>query len=1141
MGSYEQAFKGLNDAQKQAVTTTEGPVLVIAGPGTGKTQLLTTRIAHILATTDTLPQNILCMTFTESGAENMRERLTRFIGRDAYSVNIGTYHAFGGDLIRRFPEAFSETRLQEPVDELAKRQILRTIVDNLSYTNPMKQVRHHIGDLIGTISEVKRALLDSETLRAIARENSTFIAHANKEVLAVFGEIAKMPGTAAKSIPLFEELLIGLQKFLPEQPVHAQFGSLAGVATGELVAALEKANELNKSTPLTTWKSKWLVKDADNRFICSGSLENARIEALASVFEQYQAALQEHGWYDFDDMILRAIEALEKNDDLRYTLQEQYLYILLDEFQDTNAAQLRLTQLLSDNPVSEGRPNVLAVGDDDQAIYAFQGAQYSNMVDFYTMYRDVLVINLRENYRSTAGILSTARGISAQIEARLETRFEGLDKSLAAANSKLPASDIERREFRSDVAQYDWIASDIERRIADGVSPSDIAVLAPKHRQLEPLVPYLAERGVPMRYEKRENILEAPVIRQLLTMSRLILALAAHDDGQADALWPEVLSYDFWHIPVSELWQLSWEVSDTRRDSGATWSKALLASGKSHFTHPALLMLRLATQAETETCEQMLDYLLGTDAVTTHEADGDATVRSPLREFYTGQEVQHTNPELFYDTISHLTVLRARLRDYAASQPEALTLKDLLAFVGMYEEAEERMLNTSPYNQQADAVQLMTVFKAKGLEFAHVYLPSCQDEVWGGSSRGNSNKLTLPPNLAPIRHAGGSDDERLRILFVAVTRARFGLHLTSFARTYSGKDTKHLKYLDEQQQEDGSFKSMVLPAEASAVIRSDHDAPTLDSLELNWRSRHTEARGSAELKGLLSERLAHYQLSPTHLTRFIDLEYGGPEQFFFDALLRFPQAPSLFSQFGDAIHTTLEWVQHRVSATGSTPNTTSVTARFAAELAKCKLTRAQYQLELERGEHALTAFMHQRGMAFRPEGRAEHNFRREGVFVGDVHMSGKVDRIDVDHEHKTITVTDYKTGKSYANWSNSEAKLHKYSLQLYCYKLLIEGSHTFKGYTVDKGCLAFVEPDKDGRVHHLELTFQEAELERVRQLLQAMWQRVLALDLPDTTGYDPTLAGMKAFEADLIAGLTESPAAQPTAETPLKTEQPSLF
>jgi DNA helicase-2/ATP-dependent DNA helicase PcrA len=1114
---YQKALGSLNSAQKQAVQTIEGPVLVIAGPGTGKTQLLTTRIAHILATTDTLPQNILCMTFTESGAQNMRDRLTRFIGQDAYDVNIGTYHAFGGDLIRRFPEAFAETRLQEPVDELAKRQILRAIIETLRYDNPLKQVHHHLGDLIGTISEVKRALLDADGLRALARENSLFIASASQQVQSVLADVPKMPGTAAKAIPLFEQLLLGLQPLIPTTPVHTQFGSLAAVAVTELAAALQEASDINKSKPLTAWKGKWLAKDANNAFIFGGILENKRITALANVFEAYQSALSEHGWYDFDDMILRAIQALEQHDDLRYTLQEQYLYILLDEFQDTNAAQLKLIQLLSDNPVSEGRPNVLAVGDDDQAIYAFQGAQYSNMLDFYQMYRDVAVVNLTENYRSTADILSTARNISTQIEARLETHFEGMSKELRAANSKLPATaDLERREFRSDVAQYDWIAGQIKALIDNSTSPSEIAVLAPKHKQLEPLVPYLAERAVPMRYEKRENILEAAPVRQLLAMSKLVLALAANDEGTANALWPEVLSFDFWHIPTSALWQLSWQVNDATRDKKLTWSKALLASEKQHFIQPALLMLALAGCANTETCEQMLDYLIGTEPVATHEKENDATVRSPFRAFYTGETVQHTNPELFYDTISHLTVLRAKLRDYAASQPEALTLTDLITFVDMYEEAEERMLNTSPYNQQADAVQLMTVFKAKGLEFDHVFLPSCQDEVWGSSSRGNSNKLTLPPNLAPIRHAGATDDERLRILFVAVTRAKRGLHLASFAKTYTGKDTKHLKYLNEQQQDDGSVRSLVLPEYASVVQANDHDAPTLASLELNWRHRHVDGRSQAALRSLLEERIGNYQLSPTHLTQFIDLEYGGPEAFFFNALLRFPQAPSVHSQFGNTIHATLEWVQHQAAEKGEAPSAAATNTRFALELQKCKLTAAQYELERERGEKALTAYLAARGHTFRPGDKAEQNFKNEGVFVGDAHLAGKVDKIEINHQDKTITVIDYKTGKSYASWKPANTKLLKYELQLYAYKLLIEGSHTYKGYTVANGRLEFVEPDNDSRIHYLELPFNSVETQRVAALLQAMWRRVCALDFPDVSGYDASLSGIKAFQDDLL-------------------------
>ena len=356
----------------------------------------------------------------------------------------------------------------------------------------------------------------------------------------------------------------------------------------------------------------------------------------------------------------------------------------------------------------------------------------------------------------------------------------------------------------------------------------------------------------------------------------------------------------------------------------------------------------------------------------------------------------------------------------------------------------------------------------------------------------------------------------MRILFVAITRAKFGLHLTSFSHTYAGKATKHLKYLDEQEQSDGTFKTMVLPEHAQAVVASDHNAPTLASLELNWRQRHITARGQVELRGLLSTRLARYQLSPTHLTNFIDLEYGGPDQFFFKTLLRFPEAPTADSQFGNAVHATLEWVQHRVTDQGSVPAIAQATAYFAERLRACKLAPARLELELERGQKAITAYLTARSYIFKAGDKAEANFKREGVFVGEAHLSGKVDRMEIDTKAKTITVVDYKTGKSHARWT-SEARLHKYQLQLYCYKLLIEGSHTYHGYKVTAGRLEFVEPDADNRIHHLELTFNDTELARTRRLLEAMWKHVHNLDFPDISNYDASLTGIKQFEADLIS------------------------
>jgi DNA helicase II / ATP-dependent DNA helicase PcrA len=499
MQDFTTVLEQLNKAQREAVETIDGPLLVIAGPGTGKTQLLSARVANILTRTDTPAQNILCVTFTENGANNMRERLTRFIGQAAYDVNISTYHALGGDIIQRNPQYFTETRLQQPVDELGKYQILENLVAKMSYANPLKQTQYHLSDLIGTISEVKRALLGADELRAIANENTTFIVASAGEIAAIFAGVSRMPGKYDAAVPYFLKTLAALQKYAPKDFANERYGSLAGAAIQSLQHALDEAAAAQSSKPLTTWKTKWLAKNTNNEFTLAGTLENRRLEALAQVLNQYQDTLSARGLYDFDDMIVRTVQALETHDELRFSLQERYLYILLDEFQDTNAAQLRLIELLSNNPLSEGRPNIMAVGDDDQAIYAFQGAQYSNMLDFYGLYRDVKVINLTENYRSHERILKTAEAITEQMSERLFHKFPGMQKVLNAANKNIQDSVIiERSEFMSDVAERDFVANRIAELSKKGIPNRQIAILAPRHHHLEAMVPYLNNLNIPV-------------------------------------------------------------------------------------------------------------------------------------------------------------------------------------------------------------------------------------------------------------------------------------------------------------------------------------------------------------------------------------------------------------------------------------------------------------------------------------------------------------------------------------------------------------------------------------------------------------------------------------------------------------------
>jgi DNA helicase-2/ATP-dependent DNA helicase PcrA len=1094
--SFEKAYASLNAAQKKAVDTIDGPVLVIAGPGTGKTQLISTRIGHILKVTDTLPQNILCLTFTEAGVAAMRERLIKMLDKAAYEIQINTYHAFGSDIVRRYSINYEESDL-EPIDEVGSILLLQEIIHKLPYGNPLKFMSQHTGDISSFISDSKRALLMPEDILAAADNNIEFIEEINKQAAEC---LAKLTMVNKKSVPVFEELLEILRSYEVENGLKPAL-PLHGYAVKALEQALESFAADGKTTPITKWKNAWLAKDAAGSFIVSGLLANKKVKAAAEVYRKYQDELAARHSYDYDDMILRAISYLETSPEFKYSLAEQYQYIMLDEFQDTNPAQMKLIELITDHPVNEGRPNILAVGDDDQAIYAFQGADHANMMQFARHFRDVKPISLEENYRSHAHVLQTAQAISDQITERLHHQFKDIEKNLNAANTKLPKqASISARRFKSDAAQYAWVAGEVKRLVTEeDIEPSQIAVLAPKHKYLMAFLPHLSRRELPIKYERRENILDSPIVRQLEQMCRLVLALAANDQETCDALWPEILSYDFWRLPTEKIWQACWQASEDRRP----WTISLLDNPTTK--QIVLFFLRLKDLLPVTTLEQQLDILIGVEETGEYLK---LESHSPLFEFYFGKERQSSSAAEFMQLLSHLSLLRHRLRDWRRNEEDPLGLQDFIDFIHAYRSAGVNILDSSPYREAEDSVNLMTVYGAKGREFKAVFVLSCQDDVWGSASRSQGNRLSLPANLEYMRYRGVSEDERLRLLYVAITRAKTHLYLTGYEKALTGRSSALLKYLEVSEDEDGIMKSRILPEPYNQILSDKDEVPNLEILEDYWVNRHRPPF-APNLKALLSSRLENYQLSPTHLNTFTDVTIDGPEAFLLDSILRFPKATTPAANYGIAIHSTVRrYLQDKQR--GADVSRENMVAYFEKQLSGRKLPGEEFELLLDRGRVALTAWLNQTLHEVSAEDRFEHNFKNESGFVGDAHMTGK--------KNKTATVVDFKTGQSYAKWA-SNIKLHKYRQQLLIYKILVESSARFAGYKVEKGILEFVEPNEEGLIIELELNFDNKEVEEIKSLIKAVWQRIKALDLPDVSKYSPTIVGVREFEKDLIAGL----------------------
>ena len=447
---FQTRYAKLNTNQRQAVDYIHGSLLVIAGPGTGKTELLSMRTAQILRQTDTLPDSILCLTFTESGAANMRQRLRQIIGEDAYKIAIHTFHSFGTEIINQHREYFFHGADSQPADELTQHQIVTGILEGLDWRNPLSTKNNgefvYTGELIRVISEFKQSGLTPAELRAITADNQRVIAGIAPDIQQVFAtKISK------KTIELFAPLAENIARRIDEgnsattANLPSSITPYAQVLTLSIAHAAQEAIDTNSTKPLTAWKNKWCEKNAAGEFVLKDFAASEKLSAAIDVYEAYGNVLAERSLFDYDDMILSVIQACESHPELRANLQEQFQFIMVDEFQDTNLAQLRL---LFDLTGDDNNPNIMAVGDDDQAIFSFQGADVGNIQRFRQHYHDPKIIVLTDNYRSAADILTAARGVITQGTDRLESTIDGLSKQLTAHASGSGAR-VEIQEFAS--------------------------------------------------------------------------------------------------------------------------------------------------------------------------------------------------------------------------------------------------------------------------------------------------------------------------------------------------------------------------------------------------------------------------------------------------------------------------------------------------------------------------------------------------------------------------------------------------------------------------------------------------------------------------------------------------------------------
>ena len=1180
---FQTRYAKLNANQRQAVDYIHGSLLVIAGPGTGKTELLSMRTAQILRQTDTLPDSILCLTFTESGAANMRQRLRQIIGEDAYKIAIHTFHSFGTEIINQHRQYFFHGADSQPADELTQHQIVTGILEGLDWRNPLSVKNNgefvYTSELIRVISEFKQSGLTPAELRLVMADNQRIIADITPDIQQVFaakiskktielfaplaekiaeriggGDITELSGDTASSAPNNTAITAQTSANLP-----SSITPYAQVLALSIAHAAQEAIDANSTKPLTAWKNKWCEKNAAGEFVLKDFAASEKLSAAIDVYEAYGNVLAERSLFDYDDMILSVIQACESHPELRANLQEQFQFIMVDEFQDTNLAQLRL---LFDLTGDEDNPNIMAVGDDDQAIFSFQGADVGNIQRFRQHYHDPKIIVLTDNYRSAADILTAARGVITQGTDRLENIIDGLSKQLTAHASGSGAR-VEVQEFTSVSEERAGVAKQIAELIKRGEDPAHITVIARHHKELIELLPYLYRENLTVNYERHDDILEQDIIQALDKLARVVMAIHQNNLDAANSLLPEVIAHPAFGFSALDIWRLSLHAYKNRQ----LWLESMLAN--STFRPFGEWLLERAKDVPNLPLEEQLDKLLGLeidagitpidsvqrtspenpqtpgakrgvdrDSSGTHSSkeflqsageepllglrteiaarassDARREKRSPskgsslnsLAIHYFSPQALAQNPDAYLTMLESLRTLRQKLRDRATDATP--TLADFLEFINLHRSTKTRLTHIRPQaSTLGGAINLMTAHKSKGLEFPHVFVIGAIDSAWGEKVRSRSRLIRYPANLQ-FQPAGASYDERLRLFFVAMTRAKTTLTMTYSQTNDAGSDTMIASFLTDHTP--------------TIISAADTPATQITVAQTDWSTR-LSAPMSAELKDVLAPTLETYKLSVTHLNNFLDVSRGGPQNFLLNNMLRFPSAKSPAASYGTAIHASLQQLHNLLGADHRLPPTERILHYFRTSLEAQHLLPDDFALYLDKGTVALTAFLDAKSSDFHDTELAELDFAHQGVVVGGARLTGKLDVADIDKHNKTIFVTDYKTGKPSHSWKGTsdyeKIKLHKYRQQLMFYQLLVESSHDYGNFSFAGARLQFVEPDiKTGDILSLEDTFSEAELAEFARLIGIVWRKITTLDLPDISRYSADYKGMVQFEEDLLA------------------------
>lgn len=675
---------------------------------------------------------------------------------------------------------------------------------------------------------------------------------------------------------------------------------------------------------------------------------------------------------------------------------------------------------------------------------------------------------LEDNYRSSQIILDAAASVIEQAEDRLVKREAELTKNLTARRVPNQTA-ISHLSYPTREHQLSAVAKAI-RKQWQSQPDEHIAVLARGHDSLERLGSLLSALQVPIRYERQRDVFESEIIQLILLLAETVIAIGEGDQPASNHYLAKLLQHPVWQVPPKTLWQLA-----VRQRGQADWLQALLDHSDDNLVNLANWLLWLAGENSYQPLGIMLEFLLGLRP--------GSHLTSPLREHYLAtRPIDHT----YMEALS-ATQLLLRLAEEFTDQPTA-TLGDLVRFYQLNRSLGRTVSDSSWFVSGNRAVELMTVHKAKGLEFDSVYILDAVEDAWKPRRQGRK----APANL-PLQPYGEIYDDYVRLMYVAITRAKSTVQIASYSYDERGKEvlaTPLLRNLPARLVETDELEDPII------ILEQSLKWPKLD--------------GASEAQ-LLQPILETYALSVTALLQFLDVSTGGPQVFLERHLLRVPELRSAIMGYGTAMHRALQFAQ----MTQPAPSLKAIVGAYQASLREQRLSDTDFNRYEPHGEQVLNALFIDKGFTLPPNGQAEVSL--QNVALLGVPLSGKIDQLVF--EGGQLLITDYKTGTPLTSFTTHDQtkviKAWRHRMQLTFYALLCQLSGRFQNLHDVQTRMLYIEADT---AHDMSLNFTPGsdDIERLSLLIQAIWPRIMSLNLPDITNYNPDMAGITAFEDNLL-------------------------